>query len=113
MINAIETLQKKNYLFVIICDDIKTANEFTLYMKQFFINEVNISYIQDGNDIEEKRENILITISMSNNQKSDIVNVNKTIYGLGLCEDKLKYFYNISKNESLFLLKIDVEIKGM
>ena len=50
---------------------------------------------------------------MSNNQKSDIVNVNKIFYGLGLCEDKLKYFYNIFKNGSLFILKIDVEIKGM
>jgi hypothetical protein len=64
-------------------------------MKRFFINEVNLSYIEDGNDIEEKRENVFVTISTTNNQKLDIANDNKTILDLGLCEDELKYFYNI------------------
>ena len=102
------TLEKELFF----CDDIKTADEFILYMKQFFINEVNISYIEDGNDIEEKRENVLVTITTTNKQKSDI-NDNETIFDLGLCEDELKYFYNISKNDSLFIFKIDIEIKGM
>ena len=43
----------------------------------------------------------------------DIANDNKTILDLGLCEDELKYFYNISKNDSLFIFQIDIEIKGM
>ena len=85
------TLEKELY----ICDDIKTADEFILYMKRFFINEVNLSYIEDGNDIEEKRENVFVTISTTNNQKLDIANDNKTILDFGLCEDELKYFYNI------------------
>jgi surface protein len=84
------TLEKELY----ICDDIKTADEFILYMKRFFINEVNLSYLEDGNDIEEKRENVFVTISTNNNQKLDIANDNKTILDLGLCEDELKYFYN-------------------
>ena len=40
-------------------------------------------------------------------------NKNKTIINLGKCEDMLKYHYNISENSSLYILKIDIQEKGM
>ena len=76
------------------------------------IKTINISYIDNGNDAEIKKRNILYTITNTNNQKIDKNNNKTTIY-LGYCENKLKKFYNISYNNSLYLIKVDIKEEGM
>ena len=50
------------------------------------------------------------TITTTNNQKNnDNIHLSK-IY-IGKCEDKLKQEYNISKNDSLYILKVDFIIE--
>ena len=55
---------------------------------------------------------ITYTITTTKNQKNQI-NTNTTTIDLGHCETKLKEEYNISMNESLYILKIDILIDYM
>ena len=104
------TLEKKLYF----CDDINTADEFILYMKRQFYNEINLTSLNDGTDIEEERENVLVTITTPDNQQKNIFNENKTSFNLGICKEKLKKYYNITNNDSsLYIFKVDVKIAGM
>jgi len=41
------------------------------------------------------------------------MSINKTSINLGECENKLKNVYNISTNNSLYILKIEKKIEGM
>ena len=45
----------------------------------------------------------------STNQEKE--NKNETIIKLGKCEEKLKEFYNISKENYLYILKMEIEQK--
>ena len=53
-----------------------------------------------------------ITLTSTQNQKLN-QDKNVTTINLGMCEDKLREYYNISHNDSLYILKIDVEQEGM
>ena len=104
------TFQKKAFF----CDDIKTNDEFIIYMRQQFYNELNLSLIKEGNDIEEKRDNILVTITTTDNQRKNMHNENKTSFNLGKCEDKLKSDNNITINDSaLYIFKVEIKEQGM
>ena len=72
------------------------------------------SEIDRGNDIVISNEEAgtTISISSSNNQKM-YRNKNITSINLGKCEDKLRGKYNIPDHASLYILKIDVDQKGM
>ena len=63
-------------------------------------------------DILIKDENILYQITTTDNQNSNLYNNISTIK-LGDCEDILKQKYNISKNETLIILKIDYYMEGL
>ena len=87
---------------------------------EYMSNKLNNSYIKE-NELEEiKNGNDLILLEnkelkMSLTTSNYKVNQNKnksTIY-LGECENKLKDFYNISKNESLLILLVEVIKKDM
>ena len=58
--------------------------------------------VVNGNPINEKDMKIIITRTKDDN-----------IINLGDCEDKLNDHYNISREESLYILRIDVEQIGM
>ena len=89
-----------------------------------FINENNISQekflkrIQDiiknynnisNEDLIFNNKNRIYTITSTFNQKNNKY-INSTTIDLADCEDKLKEKYNISKNNSLYILKIDTFI---
>ena len=76
------------------------------------IKNTNKTDIINGNDFEERKENILITLTTTKNQNDNNYK-NKTTINLGQCENKIKKKYNISYNESLFIFKIDVKEEGM
>ena len=87
---------------------------------EYMRNKLNNSYIKEKELEEIKNGNELILLE--NNElrisliTSDIKvnqNKNKSIINLRECENKLKDFYNISKNESLLILKVEVIKKDM
>ena len=81
-------------------------------IKNYLLNYYNKTSLLEGNDLEFKIKNILITLSTLENQKNNILE-NKTTIDLGQCENKLKDIYNISNNETLVLLIYDISIDGM
>ena len=62
--------------------------------------------VVNGNKIRENGADITITKTKKENIKDDDIN-------LGECEDRLIQYYNITPNESLYLLRIDVEQIGL
>ena len=62
--------------------------------------------------MEIEEGNIKFILTNTENQKLD-ENSNKTSINLGSCEDKLKSFYNISYNDSLYITKIDINEEGI
>ena len=76
------------------------------------IKNINISNLDNGNDIEIKQDNLVIALTTTETQKNNEHN-KKTVINLGECEYKLKRVYNISINSSLYILKIEIKEEGM
>ena len=76
------------------------------------IKEKNRSDIDNGKDKEIQEDNILITFTTTINQKNKL-KYNKTIIIFGECENLLKINYNISSNNSLYIIKLDINEEGM
>ena len=79
----------------------------------FISDDYNTSEIENGKDVIFKYENMKVTFTTLKNQKNDEKNGNVSTIDLGDCERILKEIYNISRNETLFLVKIEVFQKGM
>ena len=93
--NYVSSNQEDDYdIFDIIIN--QTRNELTNNFDESVINGIPI-----------KEKEIKIILTKTDNQGND------TILNLSLCEERLKYTYNITKNESLYLLRIDTEQDGM
>ena len=98
--------QNKLCITTYINDTDKDFNSFDIIIEQIryeLMNNFNDKVI-DGNTINEKDFNI--TLIRNNNQKGIIIN-------FGQCEKRLKGIYNIDQNESLYLLRCDIEQDGM
>ena len=82
-------------------------------IKEEITNGIDTSTIDKGEDIVIEAKDVTITITKNSNQKNEInTKSNKTSIDLGDCEVKLKERYNIPKNESLYILKMDVKQEG-
>ena len=100
----------------LIISDIQITNNFSLYdVYKYETNNIytniidyiietkrkellNLFYrndIDEGNDLEIYEENLIFTITNTNNQKNEKLNINKTTIYLNECEMKLKEGYNI------------------
>ena len=75
-------------------------------------DKLNTSDIDNGKDEKADDKNISVIITSTKNQKKKenekIITIN-----LGECEDILKIEYNISKNDTLYILQIISEEEGM
>ena len=110
--------ETNNMLEELFFSEISPSNkksELINEIKDDLINNYNISEISKGKDSEkEMDENILISLTSTNNQKNtEYQNNNKTTINFNYCEEELKLYYNISQNDSLYIIKIDVKEKGM
>ena len=76
------------------------------------IKNYNKTDLLSGSDIEIEIENVIITLTTTDNQKNGISN-NKTTINFNDCENKIKLVYNISLNDSLYIIKIDKTEEGM
>ena len=75
-------------------------------------NNFETTNIEEGNDIIINADKVSYTITTSSNQKNNKDNNISTI-DLGECENKLKEKYNISKNSTLYIMKVDVYIDNI
>ena len=71
---------------------------------KFTSENYDIKNLDNGKDEIINNDRITTTLTTSENQKNNIYN-NMTKIDLGECEYLLRNFYNISKNESLYIKK--------
>ena len=81
-------------------------------VKEELTKNFNTSNLDKGENIVIKQKDSTISITTTENQKNEKSN-NVTTIDLGECEDKIKEEYNITKNKSLYILKIDVNQEGI
>ena len=79
-------------------------------IKEELSNGFNTTDINDGKNLIIKQNDVTITITNTENQKKSL---NLSSIDLGECENKIKTKYNIPNDESLYILKIDVNQKGL
>ena len=79
-------------------------------IKNIIKHELDINTLNDGKDIKINVGSINYTITTTNNQKKNNNN-DSSIIDLSDCEYKLKEVYNISKNDSLYIFKVDLIIE--
>jgi len=88
-------------------------NNISIYkVVENLINNFNFIDLNDGNDKKIISENKEIILTSTTNQKKKEDKNNITM-DLGQCENILKNHYNISYNNSLYILQIITEEKGM
>ena len=68
--------------------------------------------LDNGIDTTLKAEKLIITFTTTQNQKSNTYN-NTTIIDLEDCETSLRNYYNLTKNETIYIKKIDKIQDGM
>ena len=92
--------------------EIKNRTELIQNMINNLFQRINISYIDKGEDEKTDDKNISIIITSTKNQKK---NENESIITIDLCkcENILKSEYNISLNDSLYILQIIYQEEGM
>ena len=107
-----------NYTF--ISNNIKwlcpnNARSLNLSTIRIFIkNNLNLDKLNNDDIIFNDNEgSIKYTITTSFNQQNSDKNKNNTTINLGKCESKLKDNYNISENDTLYILKIDINLEGL
>ena len=104
-----------------ITNYISTEKEYSSAVQDEAINNIredltngfDTSDIDDGGDIVIEEKGTKLTITTTENQKNSETNKNATTINLGECETKLKDYYKIPLNKSLYILKLDVLQEGM
>ena len=89
--------------------DLNVQDKVQEKIKDLMKTGLNLSAINDKDDIVINVDSVNYTITTTQNQQN-IDKINTSTIDLGECEDKLKDEYNISKNDSLYILKVDLEI---
>jgi len=67
--------------------------------------------LDKGENVVIKQKDSTVTISTTENQKSE-KSKNISTINLGECENKIKDEYNIPRNKSLYILKLDIKQEG-
>ena len=104
----------------LIFNNLKNYNDSYLEKKDKILKKIqavfndgfNTNDIEKGEDLVLTEDEITYTITTTLNQNQKRNNNESTIH-LGECEKKLIDKYNISKNESLYLLKVDAIIDNI
>ena len=91
---------------------ISNKSEYIQKIKENLINKLQSQNNIFAQDLEEGMENILVTLSTTKLQKIN-KNENKTTIDLGECENRLKIYYDIPKDNPLYIIKLDVNEEGM
>ena len=104
---------KKNHISENKNEENEAQEKMVDNIKEEITNGLDTSGIDKGEDIIIQQKDITVTITKSDNQKNQLnIKTNTTNIDLVKCEKKLKEHYNISENESLYILKMDVKQEG-
>ena len=89
-------------------------NQLNLFekIKKNLLNGYYTAEIDNGKELVFRDINFIYTVTSTKNQKNN-KNYNTTVIYLGQCENKLKENYNISQNDSLYILKVDALIDDL
>ena len=95
------------------------ANEIEYYKKIvdnieniLMYENYNTTYLDKGNEEIIEIDKMIVTLTTQNNQRNNLNN-NMSSIDLGKCENLLKANYNISYNDSLYMIKIDFIQDGL
>ena len=102
-----------NYCILNFKDEInKVQDKFYENLKIDFTSEhFNTSNLDEGIEIIMKNDKMIVTLTTSDIQKNNSNN-NMTSIDLNNCENELRKYYNISNNNKLYIMKIDIEQTG-
>ena len=93
--------------------EIKAQDKFLENIEKGFTSDnYDTTNLDKGEDDIIENNKITITLTTTDNQKNN-KNSNVTIINLGDCEILLRKEYNLSKNETLYIKKIDIKQEGM
>ena len=92
--------------------EIENRTEIIEQIINDLINEFNMTELDSGNDKKIVDKDKIIIFTSTDNQKNNEEKNNITM-NLGQCENMLKRDYNISNNDSLYILQIISEEEGM
>ena len=113
MINTLNIVQDILDITYNKTEEINYYDKIIERIEDYFTSEnFDTSQLDSGKDEQIVTEKMIIILTTTENQKNN-ENVNLTIIELGDCERNLKQFYNLSKNETLYMKKIDVKQEGM
>ena len=106
-------LCERNFKSDIKVEENEAQEKMVDNIRKELTNGIDTSEIDRGEDIVIKEKDITITITKNDNQKNQMISkINATSIDLGECETKIKNQYNISQNESLYILKLEVKQEG-
>ena len=77
----------------------------------FIQNGININYLDNNIDIKIPKDDKIVELTTTFLQETN-ENTNSSTINLGKCKDYLKYVYNISEENNLYMLKIDTKQEG-
>ena len=80
--------------------------------EELISNNYDTSILDFGEDDIIEAEKLIITFTTTKNQRNNLIN-NMTRIDLGICENILRKFYNLTSNETLYMKKIDIVQEGM
>ena len=92
-------------------EEIGYYNNIIKIIEDGFIENYGKLNLNKGEDEVIKTDKMIITLTTTENQKNNI-NQNVTIIDLGECEQSLRSYYNISRNEILYMKKTEVFLIG-
>ena len=107
--NSVEFIKS---LTTYIINNIENRTEIIQHIIDDLINEFNMTEITNGEDKKIIDKDKIIILTSTENQKNNEDKNNITM-NLGQCENILKKDYNISNNNSLYILQIISEEEGM
>ena len=93
-------------------EEIEYYDNIIKIIDETFTENYDTSKLDNGEDEYVKTEKITVTFTTIENQKNNIVNNMTSIY-LGQCEDLLRSHYNLTKNVTFYMKKIDVKQEGI
>ena len=90
----------------------ENKTEFIQNIINNLMNDIDFDEIESGEDKTIKEENLVFIFTSTENQKINEDKNNVTM-NLGECENIIKKEYNISQNNSLYILQVIYEEEGM
>ena len=113
IIDNLETNLKNKSQAISKFEEIEYYNEILQIAEEYFKSEYyDTSKLDNGQEEIIESEKLKITFTTIENEKNKM-NINTTVIDIGECETLLREYYNISKDEKLYLKKIDIIQEGM